>query len=131
MTLYRVADKSQVIDALIEAAENGKEVIVLVELRARFDEANNIEMSHRLEAQAVRYFTDSEITRFTQSSVSSQRKRAMVLSTSLRLIQETTTRRPRVFIQIYPSSLQIRRLEQMHQGCLWRFREVRLFRTEM
>ena len=49
MTLYRVADKSQIIDALIEAAENGKEVIVLVELRARFDEANNIEMSHRLE----------------------------------------------------------------------------------
>ena len=34
---------------ILEAAENGKEVIVLVELRARFDEANNIEMSHRLE----------------------------------------------------------------------------------
>lgn len=49
MTLYRVADRSKVIDTLIEAAENGKEVIVVVELRARFDEANNIEMSHRLE----------------------------------------------------------------------------------
>lgn len=49
MTLYRVADRSKIIDALIEAAENSKEVIVLVELRARFDEANNIEMSHRLE----------------------------------------------------------------------------------
>ena len=49
MTLYRVAERSKIIDALIEAAENGKEVIVLVELRARFDEANNIEMSHRLE----------------------------------------------------------------------------------
>ena len=49
MTLYRVADRSKIIDALIEAAENGKEVVVLVELRARFDEANNIEMSHRLE----------------------------------------------------------------------------------
>lgn len=49
MTLYRVADRSKIIEALIEAAENGKEVIVLVELRARFDEANNIEMSHRLE----------------------------------------------------------------------------------
>ena len=49
MTLYRVADRSKIIEALIEAAENGKEVVVLVELRARFDEANNIEMSHRLE----------------------------------------------------------------------------------
>ena len=49
MTLYRVAERSKVIDALIEAAENGKEVVVLVELRARFDEANNIEMSKRLE----------------------------------------------------------------------------------
>ena len=49
MTLYRVAERSKIIDTLIEAAENGKEVVVLVELRARFDEANNIEMSHRLE----------------------------------------------------------------------------------
>lgn len=49
MTLYRVAERSQIIESLIEAAENGKEVVVLVELRARFDEANNIEMSRRLE----------------------------------------------------------------------------------
>lgn len=49
MTLYRVADRSKIIDALIEAAENGKEVVVLVELRARFDEAHNIETSKRLE----------------------------------------------------------------------------------
>ncbi len=49
MTLYRVAERSKIIDTLIEAAENGKEVVVLVELRARFDEANNIGMSRRLE----------------------------------------------------------------------------------
>ncbi len=54
MTLYRVADKSKVIDALVEAAENGKEVVVLIELRARFDEANNIEMSRRLEEAGCR-----------------------------------------------------------------------------
>ena len=49
MTLYRVARESQVVAALIKAAEKGKEVHVVVELRARFDEENNIEWSKRLE----------------------------------------------------------------------------------
>lgn len=64
MTLYRVAVDSKVIDALITAAENGKEVVTIVELRARFDEQNNIDWSRQLEyagCTVIYGFTDYKV----------------------------------------------------------------------
>lgn len=63
MTLYRVAKNSQIIESLISAAENGKEVVVLVELRARFDEENNIEWSRRLEDAGCRIIYGLDYTK--------------------------------------------------------------------
>ena len=53
-TLYRVADNSRIVNALISAAKNGKRVAVFVELKARFDEANNLKWSKRMKAAGIR-----------------------------------------------------------------------------
>ena len=54
LTLYRVGSESQLIDSLINAAENGKDVTILLELRARFDEENNLNWAAKLEEAGVR-----------------------------------------------------------------------------
>ena len=60
ITLYRVAKQSRLCESLIAAAENGKDVTVLMELRARFDEANNIVWAERLEAAGITVIYGSE-----------------------------------------------------------------------
>lgn len=104
MTLYRVAKNSQVVEALIDAAENGKEVVVLVELRARFDEENNIGWSRRLEDAGCRiiygidhikvhsklclitYKTDNGICRITQIGTGNYNEKTSKLYTDLSLM---------------------------------------------
>ena len=54
ITLYRVAKKSMVVNSLINAARNGKKVVVLIELQARFDEENNIKWSNRLQENGIK-----------------------------------------------------------------------------
>lgn len=54
INLYRVGEKSRIINALVNAAKNGKDVTAIVELQARFDEENNIKLSHKLQDEGVR-----------------------------------------------------------------------------
>ena len=72
ITIYRLAKKARLVEYLCAAAENGKEVTVLIELRARFDEQNNIDWSERLEEAGCRviygfdgYKVHSKICRIT------------------------------------------------------------------
>ena len=107
MTLYRLANKSQIIDALIEAAENGKEVVVLVELRARFDEESNIEYSRKLEEAGCRVIyglngykvhsklclisrkTEKGVSYITQIGTGNYNEKTAALYTDLSLITAT------------------------------------------
>ena len=104
MTLYRLANKSQIVDALVEAAENGKEVVVLVELRARFDEESNIIYSRILEEAGCRVIyglngykvhsklclisrkTDDGISYITQIGTGNYNEKTAALYTDLSLI---------------------------------------------
>lgn len=53
MTMYRTVSRGQIVNALVNAARNGKEIFVAIELQARFDEKNNIEIAQRLEEEGA------------------------------------------------------------------------------
>lgn len=57
ITAYRLASKSKIVNALIHAARNGKDVTVMLELRARFDEESNLEWKEMLEPEGVKVLT--------------------------------------------------------------------------
>ena len=104
MTLYRVAKNSKIVKSLIKAAENGKEVVVLVELRARFDEESNIEYSRKLEEAGCRVIyglngykvhsklclisrkTDKGVSYITQIGTGNYNEKTSALYTDLSLI---------------------------------------------
>ena len=88
ITLYRLASQSHLAEALVAAAENGKEVTALFELRARFDESNNIEWSQRFEqagANVIYGFHDFKV----------HSKICTIARHTENGIQYTTTRKPR------------------------------------
>ena len=62
-TFYRIGHQSEVANALIEAAENGKNVIALIELKARFDEAENMEWAHKMQSAGVKVFYSNSRTK--------------------------------------------------------------------
>ena len=62
-TFYRIGNQSEIANALIEAAENGKNVIALIELKARFDEAENLEWAHKMQSSGVKVFYSNARTK--------------------------------------------------------------------
>ena len=91
----RVAKQSRLCESLIDAAENGKEVTVLMELRARFDEQNNIEWAERLEEAGCTVIYGSEASSATPRSARSPIARAWRSRASRSWVRATSTRRLR------------------------------------
>lgn len=108
ITIYRVARKSKLIAYLCEAAENGKDVTVLVELRARFDEQNNIDWAERLEESGCKVIygfedlkvhsklclitkaTDAGVQYITQIGTGNYNEKTAALYTDLSLLTADT-----------------------------------------
>jgi polyphosphate kinase len=70
LTAYRLASNSKIVNALINAVRNGKEVTVMLELRARFDEEANLEWKERLELEGVKVLVGLPNKKYTQNFAS-------------------------------------------------------------
>lgn len=101
MTLYRLAKNSKVVEALVEAAENGKQVDVLVELKARFDEENNIGWSRRLEDAGCHVIYGIDNLKVHSKLCLITRKSKKALSILLKSVQVTTMKKLPDYIPIY------------------------------
>lgn len=93
ITIYRLARKTKLVEYLCNAAENGKDVTVLIELRARFDEQNNIDWSERLEEAGCTITYGFEDYKVHSKLCLITKKSGAKSSTSPRLVPATTTRK--------------------------------------
>ena len=118
ITIYRLARKAKLVDYLCAAAENGKDVTVMIELRARFDEQNNIDWSQRLEDAGCRILYGFDGYKVHSKSASSPAGSGTVSCISPKWVPATTTRIPRSSTPTCPTSRQTGKSAAMPTPCL-------------
>ena len=116
-TLYRVASQSKVIESLIKAAKNGKKVSVMLELKARFDEANNIKWSSKLKSAGVKIIYSSSAFK-VHAKVALVKRKADGRTTSYGLLStgnlnETTARFYTDHVLLTANESMVKELEQL------------------
>ncbi len=78
ITAYRLASSSKIVNALINAVRNGKEVTVMLKLRARFDEENNLDWKDRLELEGMQRFSSGIPNKKVHANCVSSRKELII-----------------------------------------------------
>ncbi len=117
-TLYRVAANSHIVNALISAARNGKKVTVFVELKARFDEANNLRWSKTMKAAGIKIINSIPGLKVHAKVALVKREEINNGSTILFCLQVILMKPPEDFIRIMFSLQPIQYLAQNCNGCL-------------